>query len=135
MDGRVGSPQVRGGLPLGISTDFGDEEYPETRLDLVPGETLVLYTDGLVEEPGADIDAGVRTLVNEVSAGPAGAEALADHLSDRLWERWGSGDDVALLVLRRSRTRGRPGRHGSTSTSIRPTPRGSPTHGRSFGRR
>ncbi|MFJ1895981.1 SpoIIE family protein phosphatase [Streptomyces sp. NPDC088115] len=107
-DGRVASPQVRGGLPLGISTDFGDEEYPETRLDLVPGETLVLYTDGLVEEPGADIDAGVRTLVNEVSAGPAGAEALADHLSDRLWERWGSGDDVALLVLRRTPDPGSP---------------------------
>ncbi|WP_415958499.1 SpoIIE family protein phosphatase [Streptomyces sp. 021-4] len=101
-DGRVGSPQVRGGLPLGISTEFEDEEYPETRLDLVPGETFVLYTDGLVEEPGADLDAGVEALRNEVSAGPAGAEALADHLSDRLWERWGSGDDVALLVLRRS---------------------------------
>ncbi|MFF3099173.1 SpoIIE family protein phosphatase [Streptomyces cyaneofuscatus] len=101
-DGRVGSPQVRGGLPLGISTEFEDEEYPETRLDLVPGETFVLYTDGLVEEPGADLDAGVDALRNEVSAGPAGAEALADHLSDRLWERWGSGDDVALLVLRRS---------------------------------
>ncbi|MEU8701042.1 SpoIIE family protein phosphatase [Streptomyces sp. NPDC048680] len=108
MDGRVGSPQVRGGLPLGISTHFEDEEFPETRLDLVPGETLVLYTDGLVEEPGADIDAGVRTLVHEVSAGPAGAEALADHLSDRLWERWGSGDDVALLVLRRSPDPGSP---------------------------
>ncbi|WP_285565516.1 MULTISPECIES: SpoIIE family protein phosphatase [unclassified Streptomyces] len=107
-DGRVGTPQVRGGLPLGISTDFEDEEFPETRLDLVPGETLVLYTDGLVEEPGADIDAGVRTLINEVSAGPAGAEALADHLSDRLWERWGSGDDVALLVLRRSPDPGSP---------------------------
>ncbi|MFJ9688024.1 SpoIIE family protein phosphatase [Streptomyces bacillaris] len=101
-DGRVGSPQVRGGLPLGISTEFQDEEYPETRLDLVPGETFVLYTDGLVEEPGADLDTGVQALRNEVSAGPAGAEALADHLSDRLWERWGSGDDVALLVLRRS---------------------------------
>ncbi|MEV8455077.1 SpoIIE family protein phosphatase [Streptomyces sp. NPDC052095] len=108
MDGRVGSPQVRGGLPLGISTDFGDEEYPETRLDLVPGETLVLYTDGLVEEPGADIDVGVRALVHEVSVGPAGAEALADHLSDQLWERWGSGDDVALLVLRRSPDPGSP---------------------------
>ncbi|WP_329612091.1 SpoIIE family protein phosphatase [Streptomyces brevispora] len=108
MDGRVGSPRVRGGLPLGISTDFGDEEFPETRLDLVPGETLVLYTDGLVEEPGADIDAGVRTLIHEVSAGPAGAEALADHLSERLWERWGSGDDVALLVLRRSPDPGSP---------------------------
>ncbi|MFF2012980.1 SpoIIE family protein phosphatase [Streptomyces sp. NPDC058195] len=108
MDGRVGSPQVRGGLPLGISTDFGNEEYPETRLDLVPGETLVLYTDGLVEEPGADIDAGVRALIHEVSVGPAGAEALADHLSDQLWERWGSGDDVALLVLRRSPDPGSP---------------------------
>ncbi|MDK0523977.1 SpoIIE family protein phosphatase [Streptomyces sp. ML-6] len=107
-DGRVGSPQVRGGLPLGISTDFGDEEFPETRLDLVPGETLVLYTDGLVEEPGADIDSGVRTLINEVNAGPAGAQALADHLSERLWERWGSGDDVALLVLRRSPDPGSP---------------------------
>ncbi|MFG2629874.1 SpoIIE family protein phosphatase [Streptomyces sp. NPDC048473] len=108
MDGRVGSPQVRGGLPLGISTDFEDEEFPETRLDLVPGETLVLYTDGLVEEPGVDVDTGIQALINEVGAGPAGAEALADHLSDRLWERWGSGDDVALLVLRRSPDPGSP---------------------------
>ncbi|MEV6265318.1 SpoIIE family protein phosphatase [Streptomyces sp. NPDC051784] len=107
-DGRVGVPQVRGGLPLGISTHFQDEEFPETRLDLVPGETLVLYTDGLVEEPGADVDAGVAALIREVSEGPEGAEALADHLSDRLWERWGSGDDVALLVLRRSPDVGSP---------------------------
>ncbi|WP_405749338.1 SpoIIE family protein phosphatase [Streptomyces sp. NBC_00012] len=108
MDGRVGSPQVRGGLPLGISTEFEDEEFPETRLDLVPGETLVLYTDGLVEEPGADLDTGFQALIDEVSAGPASAQALADHLSDRLWERWGSGDDVALLVLRRSPDPGSP---------------------------
>lgn len=108
VDGRVGSPQVRGGLPLGISTDFGDEEFPETRLDLVPGETIVLYTDGLVEEPGVDVDTGVQALINEVGTGPAGAQALADHLSDRLWERWGSGDDVALLVLRRSPDPGSP---------------------------
>lgn len=107
-DGRVGVPQVRGGLPLGISTEFRDEEYPETRLDLVPGETLVLYTDGLVEEPGADIDTGIAALIHEVSDGPDSAEALADHLSDRLWERWGSGDDVALLVLRRSPDLGSP---------------------------
>ncbi|MEV2245608.1 SpoIIE family protein phosphatase [Streptomyces sp. NPDC049970] len=107
-DGRVGVPQVRGGLPLGISSDFWDEEFPETRLDLVPGETLVLYTDGLVEEPGADVDSGVAALIHEVSEGPDGAEPLADHLSDRLWERWGSGDDVALLVLRRSPDLGSP---------------------------
>lgn len=102
MDGRVGTPQIQGGLPLGLSTDFGNEEYPETRLDLVPGETLVLYTDGLVEKPGADIESGVRVLIHEVSTGPASAQALADHVSDRLWEHWDAGDDVALLILRRS---------------------------------
>ncbi|MEU6977766.1 MULTISPECIES: SpoIIE family protein phosphatase [unclassified Streptomyces] len=107
-DGRVGRPKLRGGLPLGLATVFGDEEFPETRLDLVPGETLVLYTDGLVEQPGTDIEAGLSALADAVGSGPPQAEALADHLSEQLWERWGSGDDVALLVLRRSPDPGTP---------------------------
>ncbi|MEV7726911.1 SpoIIE family protein phosphatase [Streptomyces sp. NPDC087917] len=101
-DGRTGWPNVRGGLPLGLATLFEREEFPETRLDLVPGETLVLCTDGLVEEPGTDISQGMEALAHAVRSGPEEAGALADHLSDRLWERWGSGDDVALLVLRRA---------------------------------
>ncbi|MFG3194227.1 SpoIIE family protein phosphatase [Streptomyces omiyaensis] len=107
-DGRVGRPKLRGGLPLGLATVFGEEEFPETRLDLVPGETLVLCTDGLVEQPGSDIETGLSALSEAVSSGPPQAEALADHLSERLWERWGSGDDVALLVLRRSPDPGTP---------------------------
>lgn len=107
-DGRVGRPKLRGGLPLGLASVFGDEEFPETRLDLVPGETLVLYTDGLVEQPGTDIESGMETLSAAVSSGPPQAEALADHLSEQLWERWGPGDDVALLVLRRSPDPGTP---------------------------
>ncbi|MFE0698802.1 SpoIIE family protein phosphatase [Streptomyces sp. NPDC058872] len=107
-DGRVGQPKLRGGLPLGLATVFGDEEFPETRLDLVPGETLVLCTDGLVEQPGSDIESGLAALSGAISSGPPQAEALADHLSERLWERWGSGDDVALLVLRRSPDPGTP---------------------------
>ncbi|MEV7282552.1 SpoIIE family protein phosphatase [Streptomyces sp. NPDC093111] len=107
-DGRVGRPKLRGGLPLGLATVFGDEEFPETRLDLVPGETLVLYTDGLVEQPGTDIETGLSALAEAVRSGPPQAEALADHLSEQLWERWGSGDDVALLVLRRSPDPGTP---------------------------
>ncbi|MCY0951781.1 SpoIIE family protein phosphatase [Streptomyces sp. H27-S2] len=101
-DGRTGWPNVRGGLPLGVATLFAQEEFPETRLDLVPGETLVLCTDGLVEEPGTAITQGMEALAQAVRSGPQGAGALADHLLDRLWERWGSGDDVALLVLRRA---------------------------------
>ncbi|WP_418955434.1 SpoIIE family protein phosphatase [Streptomyces tritici] len=107
-DGRVGRPKLRGGLPLGLASVFGEEEYPETRLDLVPGETLVLYTDGLVEQPGSDIESGMEALAAAVSSGPPQAEALADHLSEQLWERWGPGDDVALLVLRRSPDPGTP---------------------------
>ncbi|NXY95849.1 SpoIIE family protein phosphatase [Streptomyces sp. BR123] len=101
-DGRTGWPNVRGGLPLGLASVFEQEDFPETRLDLVPGETLVLCTDGLVEEPGTAITQGMEALAQVVRSGPQEAGALADHLSDRLWERWGSGDDVALLVLRRA---------------------------------
>ncbi|MER7762449.1 SpoIIE family protein phosphatase [Streptomyces sp. NPDC097619] len=101
-DGRTGWPNLRGGLPLGLASAFEQEEFPETRLDLVPGETLVLCTDGLVEEPGTAITTGMEALAQAVRSGPQEAGALADHLSDRLWERWGSGDDVALLVLRRA---------------------------------
>lgn len=101
-DGRTGWPHLHGGLPLGLATDFGQEDFPETRLDLVPGETLVLCTDGLVEESGLDIADGMAQLAHAVRTGPGRAGALADHLAGRLWRRWGTGDDVALLVLHRA---------------------------------
>jgi serine phosphatase RsbU (regulator of sigma subunit)/anti-sigma regulatory factor (Ser/Thr protein kinase) len=100
-DGRTGWPHVRGGLPLGLATAVDLHEFPETRLDLVPGETLVFCTDGLVEERGLDITIGMEALSEAVRDGPDGVEELADHLAGNLWERWGSQDDVALLILRR----------------------------------
>ncbi|MFD6420058.1 SpoIIE family protein phosphatase [Streptomyces sp. NPDC060194] len=106
-DGRIGWPRLRGGLPLGIATDFDDEDYPETRLDLVPGETLVLCTDGLVEERGLDISDGLAAFADAVREGPTGAEALADRLAERQ-EESGADDDVALLVLRRTPDSGTP---------------------------
>ncbi|MFE4368541.1 PP2C family protein-serine/threonine phosphatase [Streptomyces sp. NPDC056835] len=45
-DGTAFVRQTEGGLPLGIETD---SDYPTTRLVLGPGETLMLYTDGLIE--------------------------------------------------------------------------------------
>jgi serine phosphatase RsbU (regulator of sigma subunit)/anti-sigma regulatory factor (Ser/Thr protein kinase) len=101
-DGRTGWPHVRGGLPLGLAGILGLPEFPETRLDLVPGETLVFCTDGLVEERGLDITVGMDALAEAVHHGPQRVEELADHLAERLWQRWGSSDDVALLVLRRN---------------------------------
>ncbi|GGK29179.1 hypothetical protein GCM10011583_71360 [Streptomyces camponoticapitis] len=100
-DGTVSEPDLEGGLPLGIATEFGREYFPETRAALAPGESLILCTDGLVEEAGSDLTVGVADLAEAVRTGPPGAEALADHIAECLSDRWGTHDDVALLILRR----------------------------------
>ncbi|KUL54910.1 protein phosphatase [Streptomyces sp. NRRL F-4489] len=95
-------PEIAGGLPLGLATGFGHDHFPETQLFLEPGSTLLLCTDGLVEQPGRDITAGMAELSGLVRSGPADLDALADRLSDHLWARPGSDDDMALLLLHRS---------------------------------
>ncbi len=100
-DGSCRRLPVEGGLPLGLSAEFGRLEYPVSTIELDPGQTLLLYTDGLVEQPGADLDDGMRLLASLVRSGPGELEALADRLCDVVDERGGE-DDVALLLLRRS---------------------------------
>ncbi|AYG79209.1 Phosphoserine phosphatase RsbP [Streptomyces hundungensis] len=99
-DGSCHRLPVEGGLPLGLSAEFGRLEYPVSTIELDPGQTLLLYTDGLVEQPGADLDDGMRLLASLVRSGPEDLEALADRLCDVVDERAGD-DDVALLLLRR----------------------------------
>ncbi|MFF4172384.1 SpoIIE family protein phosphatase [Streptomyces sp. NPDC001744] len=102
-DGRCRRLPVEGGLPLGLSAEFGRLDYPVTALELDPGQTLMLYTDGLVEKPGADLDEGLQWLSSLVRRGPADLQELADHLCDVVAERGGE-DDVAILLLRRHAT-------------------------------
>ncbi|MGV9991742.1 SpoIIE family protein phosphatase [Streptomyces sp. NPDC003374] len=91
---------VDGGLPLGLSAEFGSLEYPVSSMELDPGQALVLCTDGLVEQPGADLDDGMSALAAVVAQGPQDVRDLADRLIE-LAEVRGGDDDVALLVLRR----------------------------------
>ncbi|MET7919815.1 SpoIIE family protein phosphatase [Streptomyces avermitilis] len=89
-------------LDLDIGPVLGVERasiYPETRIALPPGSVLALYTDGLVEEPGTDIDVGIDRL--RASLANARADSL-DELADRLLHNArGSSyraDDIALLL-------------------------------------
>ncbi|MCF3119787.1 serine/threonine-protein phosphatase [Streptomyces arenae] len=99
-DGSCRRVPVDGGLPLGLSAEFGRLDYPVTTLELDPGQTLLLCTDGLVEEPGADLDDGMRVLAQLAATGPRDLQQLADRLCGVVDGR-GGDDDAALLLMRR----------------------------------
>ncbi|MFK4224710.1 SpoIIE family protein phosphatase [Streptomyces sp. NPDC019890] len=73
--------------------------YQGTWIDLAPGSVLALYTDGLVEERGTDIDVGIDRL--RASLAHARADSV-DELADRLLHdarrSTYRADDIALLL-------------------------------------
>jgi len=86
-----------GSVPLGV-LPFPTYEEVSARMD--PGSTLLLYTDGLVERPGENIDDGMAQLAARVREAPEDPNALCDHLLATLVPAGGATDDVALLTLR-----------------------------------
>ena len=85
-----------GGLLLGLPMH---EPSVETAF-LPPGGTLLLMTDGLVEERGIFIDANLEKLrVAAQEAGGADVEAFSNHLMSIFGPR---EDDVAMVAVRRT---------------------------------
>jgi serine phosphatase RsbU (regulator of sigma subunit) len=68
-------------------------------VQLEPGSALVLYTDGLVEQRGETLDAGLERLRAAVARQVLPPDELAQHVLDALDRSTGGSDDVALLVL------------------------------------
>jgi PAS domain S-box-containing protein len=97
VDGEPGFLEGGGSVPLGV-LPFPTYEEVSVRMD--PGSTLVLYTDGLVERPGENIDDGMADLAARVREAPDDPDGLCDHLLATLVPAGGATDDVALLTLR-----------------------------------
>ena len=83
------------GIPAGLPMH---EPYVET-MSLPPGGTLLLMTDGLVEDRNVFLDVNLeklRVAAQEVSG--ADVEAFSNHLMSIFGPR---EDDVAMIALRR----------------------------------
>ena len=92
-----------GGLPIGM---IGERHYGTATVRLEPGETLFLYTDGLVEaRDGGDIEFGATRLSELLARHRSLApRALADALLLNLGEFLRGSrptDDLSLMAIRR----------------------------------
>jgi len=86
--------------PLGVGTNLGEgTRYRQASIGFEPGETLLLYTDGLVERRGKDIDDCLAALTRLDLDPERPLEQLIDTVLSR-FDPEGSEDDVAVLAAR-----------------------------------
>ncbi|MFH0518397.1 SpoIIE family protein phosphatase [Streptomyces sp. M41] len=108
-DGRTHVVDLPGGVVLGVDPQA---QYPVAELRMEAGAVLALYTDGLVERPGFDIDDGISALRVALAragspAARAGARSLAsvaDRLTAKARHTADRPDDIALLLATRRAT-------------------------------
>ncbi len=95
-DGEVEVLDQVSGMLVGVA---GESVRATCRLELPVGSTLIGYTDGLIEHPGADLDEGIAALVARLRAAPVGAQPdeLCARAVDADLDR---RDDVALIAVR-----------------------------------
>jgi PAS domain S-box-containing protein len=96
---RPGEVRTLGGQlapPIGVGSR---RPLEASSLTLAPGATLLLYTDGLIEQRAEGIGGGLATLREVFAAAPDDVEACADAVVERLASD-ALDDDAAVLVLR-----------------------------------
>jgi hypothetical protein len=91
------------GIVLGVVADLHAVASESEHGVLQRGDALLLYTDGLVESPGRDIDAGTDRLLGEAErlltpGFKAGAPALVATMQREI----GGSDDCALVLIWRT---------------------------------
>ncbi|MFB7463302.1 SpoIIE family protein phosphatase [Streptomyces sp. NPDC056224] len=102
-DGTVDTVAAAGAVPLGV----GGLPFPTTELDLPEGATLALYTDGLIEARGRDIEVGLDALRDQLRRAEGTMEEAADRILANLLHG-NPADDTVLVLAQVSRAPGRP---------------------------
>lgn len=97
-DGRAELLWGRTGPPLGAVADI---HYDELQVQLDPGDTVVLYTDGLVERRGEPIDLGLARLARAAGAGARlGPDEMVEALLETALPPGERFDDLCVLAVR-----------------------------------
>ncbi|MFD5145871.1 SpoIIE family protein phosphatase [Streptomyces sp. NPDC058401] len=93
-DGTVETLDEVLGVPLGV----GGFPFRTAETELPANATLALYTDGLIEARGRDIDTGLEALRVELRRSPGPLEPMADHILTTLLPTPPTDDTVLVLA-------------------------------------
>ena len=88
-------------MPRGLMPGMRYEEQEET---IAPGESLLLYSDGLVETRTRSFDQGILALRSVLPGGHGPLDAACDRLISSLAEHF--EDDVTVVLARIAATSG-----------------------------
>lgn len=97
-DGRV----ERVGRPGQLLGPLDHVELADDTVWLAPGEWLLLYTDGAVEQRGVSLAVGERALERALETAPSDdVDAALEHVRAAVEEQYEAmGDDIALMLIR-----------------------------------
>ncbi|OKI15936.1 peptidylprolyl isomerase [Nocardiopsis sp. TSRI0078] len=84
--------------PLGVSSARGHHKF-----FVQPGNTVVLYSDGLVENRKRSVDSGLDELVDVASSAPpevvGDSQQMLEYLVESMLDGYEQDDDVTLLAV------------------------------------
>ncbi|WP_329330216.1 SpoIIE family protein phosphatase [Streptomyces luteogriseus] len=95
-DGGVRFVDLPAGPPLGL----GGLPFEAAEVQLEENSLLALYTDGLIEAPGHDIEVGIALLRQALSGPSAAPEETCERVLRTLLTGGPADDDVVLLLAR-----------------------------------
>jgi len=84
-------------LPIGVDPEH---RPAEAVYRIEPGETLLMFTDGLVERRGESLTESFDRLLDALATGPLDVDGICDHVLEQTAVHPGRQDDVAVVAVR-----------------------------------